>query len=481
MKKSLSRNFSVYMLKTIFSILTPLVMIPYVSRVLGAKGIGEVQYVQSWVSYFSLIAGLGISSYAVREGAKRRDDKEQLGLFSIEIIAISILSTISAYIFLCVFLHFFTSAKIYFSLFMICGLSIGATGLNTEWICTVFEDYDYISKRSILFQVISLILLFVFVKDSSNVLSYAIVLIMPIVAACLFNWFYGVKKIYWKCNLKLFSIKKHIIPILLIFGVGIASTIYTSLDSTMLGYMRGTEAVGIYTVASRLTKSVLSLVNASCVVFLPRLSYYAGKKEEKFYDLSGKVINILLLLAIPCSIGLVVLSKETIILFSGNGFSEAVLPMKILSLNLFFSALDGFLAWQILIPMNREKRLLIATIVGMTIDGILNVCFIPKWGVSGAALATLLAEISVCIVTVISCYDLVQWKSIIKNIIQCILASIPFIGVYRLTLILESSEKLCIIITVICCSVVYLLCLLALHNRTCIFLLKETKLKFIRR
>ena len=103
MKKSLTRNFSVYMLKNMVSIIVPLITIPYVSRILGPSGLGDVQYTQSWVSYFSLIAGLGISSYAVREGAKRRDEPQKLGEFSVEIVTISFLATIVAYLSFAIF------------------------------------------------------------------------------------------------------------------------------------------------------------------------------------------------------------------------------------------------------------------------------------------------------------------------------------------------------------------------------------------
>lgn len=462
MKKSLTRNFSVYMLKNMVSIIVPLITIPYVSRILGPSGLGDVQYTQSWVSYFSLIAGLGISSYAVREGAKRRDEPQKLGEFSVEIVTISFLATIVAYLSFAIFLCFFKTTGAQPSLFLVFSLLIGATGLNTEWICTVFEDYDYISKRSIAFQLLSVVLLFVLVKKSGDMVAYAVVLTMPTVATCLLNWIYGIKKIRWKYNVQTFSIKKHIKPIVYIFGVGVASTIYTSLDSTMLGYILDSEAVGIYTVASRLTKSVLSLINASCVVFLPRLSYYAGKDRKEFHALSSAV-------------GMFILAEEAIAFFSGNGFEAAVVPMRILTLNLFFSALDGFLAWQILVPLNREKNLLAATILGMITDAVLNAFLIPLNGVAGAAYATLIAEVCVCVVNVASCYDLVPFRAIVKNIVQCILAALPFGGVYSICVIAEAAGMARVFIMVICCPLIYIFILLLMRNKTCMDLLELMK------
>ena len=175
MAKSLSRNFSVYMLKNLVSIAVPLITILYASRALGPSGIGDVQYVQSWISYFSLIAGLGISSYAVREGSKLRDEYEKLQSFSSEIIEISVLSTAVAYVALWIFLRTVENLRPYTFLFVVCSLLVAATGLNTEWICTIFEDYDYISKRSILFQLASVVILFLLVKQRNDTIQYAVV------------------------------------------------------------------------------------------------------------------------------------------------------------------------------------------------------------------------------------------------------------------------------------------------------------------
>lgn len=472
--KSLTRNFSVYMLKSVFSIVIPLIMIPYASRVLGPTGIGSVQYAQSWVSYFSLIAGLGISSYAIREGSKIRDDAVALGKFSTEMVGISIISTVLSSILFVLFLIFFKQIEEYRLLLVICGLSIFGTGLNTEWVCTIFEDYDYVSKRSIAFQLIAVLVLFATVRKSADVNAYAVVLILPTLASMIVNIFYSKRNISWKIDKRTFSLVRHLKAIICIFGVSLASTIYLSLDSTMLGYIRGDESVGLYTAASRLTKSVLGLINASCTVFLPRLSYYAGKNQkEEFQNLVSRVMSILLLVAIPCAVGLFVLAKQTLVIFSGQGFIAAEVPMKILAINLIFSSIDGFLAWQVLIPMNKESVVLIATIIGSIADFILNYMLIPIAGVSGAALSTLLAEVCVCIITVGASTRIICFDRVKKNLAQYICVSISFLFVYREIESLFSSVITVVLLMVLICASVYILLLLLLKNDMILWLIKK--------
>lgn len=472
--KSLTRNFSVYMLKSVFSIVIPLIMIPYASRVLGPTGIGSVQYAQSWVSYFSLIAGLGISSYAIREGSKIRDDAVALGKFSTEMVGISIISTVLSSILFVLFLIFFKQIEEYRLLLVICGLSIFGTGLNTEWVCTIFEDYDYVSKRSIAFQLIAVLVLFATVRKSADVNAYAVVLILPTLASMIVNIFYSKRNISWKIDKRTFSLVKHLKAIICIFGVSLASTIYLSLDSTMLGYIRGDESVGLYTAASRLTKSVLGLINASCTVFLPRLSYYAGKNQkEEFQNLVSRVMSILLLVAIPCAVGLFVLAKQTLVIFSGQGFIAAEVPMKILAINLIFSSIDGFLAWQVLIPMNKESVVLITTIIGSIADFILNFMLIPIAGVSGAALSTLLAEVCVCIITVGASTRIICFDRVKKNLAQYICVSISFLFIYREIESSFSSVITVVLLMVLICASVYILLLLLLKNDMILWLIKK--------
>ena len=92
MKKSLTLNTILYTLKSIFSIVYPLITFPYISRVLSAEGVGQYSFSNSVVSYFLLIAALGTSTYAIREGAKIRDDREKFQKFAQEIFSINIIS-----------------------------------------------------------------------------------------------------------------------------------------------------------------------------------------------------------------------------------------------------------------------------------------------------------------------------------------------------------------------------------------------------
>mgnify|MGYP003494952074 FL=1 len=152
-KISLSLNAFLNSLRSVLNLLFPLITFPYVARVLSVNGVGIYNFSNTYVSYFILIAGLGIATYAVREGAKYRDNEEKISQFASQIFTINIYSTIIAYVLLVGSLLIFKNLHNYISCILIFGLQIIFTTIGTEWIYIIYEDYLYITIRSILFKI----------------------------------------------------------------------------------------------------------------------------------------------------------------------------------------------------------------------------------------------------------------------------------------------------------------------------------------
>ena len=167
-KKSLSVNAFLNGLRSVLNLIFPLITFPYVSRVLSVEGIGIFNFSNIYVGYFLLIAGLGVATYAVREGAKYRDNKELLSKFASQVFTINIYSTIIAYVLLLLSLIIFKSLHTYVLAILIFSLQIVFTTVGTEWVYTIYEDYSYITIRSIAFKIISILLLFIFVRKVAS-------------------------------------------------------------------------------------------------------------------------------------------------------------------------------------------------------------------------------------------------------------------------------------------------------------------------
>lgn len=163
--KSLGKNAFLNGFKNVLNLLFPLLTFPYVSKILSVEGIGQYNFAQATVSYFSLIAGLGISSYAIREGAKYRDDRNKFDTFASEVLLCNTISTIIAYLLLAFCMLFVDKLKSYALLIWVFSIQIVFTTIGIEWLYSIYEEYEYITVRSIAFKIISIILIFMFVKD----------------------------------------------------------------------------------------------------------------------------------------------------------------------------------------------------------------------------------------------------------------------------------------------------------------------------
>ena len=458
-QKSITLNLLVNGIRTLMSILFPLITFPYASRVLGAAGIGKVNYATSIISYFSLFAALGITTYAVREGSRIRDNKEEFNKFAKEMLNINLVTTFLSYGLLIVLLSFPILSE-YKKLLIILSAGIVFTTIGTEWLFVIQEEYAYITKRAILFQLISLVLLFMLVKSKDDYGWYASLTVISSGGSAILNFWHSRKFVDWRKKY-VFEYRKHLKPILLIFGTTLASSIYLTMDTTMLGAMKGDTATGIYTAAVKINTVINTLLSTISSTILPRISYYIGNGLKKeFQKLMQTSIDILFMAAMPISIGMICTSDILIVLFSGEEFISGNLASRILSIKLVFGGIDRVLANQICIPYKREKQVLISTCAGAGFNLIANAILIHFYSVTGAAVASLFSEMIVFVILSRYSKDLFNIKGLYTRVPYYFMASIWFFGVRWIVdgYITNLIIRLGVIIFI--CSIGYLLILL---------------------
>ena len=414
--KSLKKNAALNMTKTVMSLVFPLITFPYSSRVLGPVYIGKVNFAQSIVSYFALVAALGISTYAVRESAKLRDDREKLSVFVKEVFSLNMISTVVSYILFALALAVVPAFESYRKLLCVCGASVLFTTLGMDWLYTGLEEFKYITVRSIAFQFISLILLFVFVRNQNDYLKYAGISVVSSVGSNICNFIHA--RHFVDLRVKALSLKKHLKPVFTLFAMSAAVSIYTVLDTTMLGFIKGDEAVGIYTAATKINRMVIMMITAATAVLLPRLSYYADKDRNEFLRLANKAVQFVVMFSVPCAAGLFILSEPAVLLFSGEQFLPAVPVMKIMNAVIVLVSLGCLMGGNVLISAGKEKSSLASTVVGAVSNFSLNLIFIPKYGAAGAAIGTVCAEFLVTTTQFILGRKIIDWKNFFRIIVK---------------------------------------------------------------
>lgn len=461
---SVKLNFLMNAILTISAFIFPLITFPYVSRILLPEGTGKVSFATSVVTYFALFAQLGIPTYGIRACAKVRDNKEKLTRTVQEIFIINIVMSLITYIVFFLVLNIVPRMQADKTLFVITSSTILFNAIGMDWLYKGLEKYTYITIRSIIFKFIALLAMFMFVHQKSDYIVYGGISIFAGSASNICNLL-NVKKYIQIKPIGKYNIKQHMRPILIFFAMSCATTIYTNLDTVMLGFMKTDMDVGYYNAAVKIKNILLGIVTSLGTVLLPRASYYIENDYmEEFRRITQKAINFVFLISIPLTIYFILYAKEGILFLSGNAYSKAILPMQVIMPTLIFIGLTNIMGIQILVPLGREKIVLYSEIAGAIVDLFINILLIPRMAATGAAIGTLIAELAVWIVQfvalrydIIEAYKKVKYFAIILGIIiasmlsiwiklfrlgsfiTLVLTAIVFFGTYGVTLIIAKE------------------------------------------
>lgn len=429
-KVSLKKNAILNIIKQILKIAFPLITFPYVSRILHSENLGKYNFSLSIINYFSLIAGLGVNSYAIREGARLRESKSQFNKFACQVFTINIFTTLISYGLLVFLMITWKKLSDYRMLVIIQSTTILFTTLGTDWINSIYEDYEYMTKRYIFVKVISLICIFILVKKKNDYLIYAGIVTGSEILANLVNIFY-IKK-YTKIRIsKESQFIRHIVPLLILFSNSMAITIYSNSDITMLGFFKGDVPVGIYSVASKMYQIAKNLINAIIIVIIPRLAALLGEKNRNAYNgLLMKTLKAIMSFVFPIAIGMMMLGNEIIFIIGGKEYLSGAIALQLLCIGLFPAAINSIFFDGILIVNRAEIFCLISTIISAIINVLLNLVLIPLMSYVGAAITTVIAEIVGCVLAIYFSRKQHEMKfTIDKDIVSIFMGSIGVIGI----------------------------------------------------
>lgn len=396
---SLRRNFIMNMLLTVSSMLFPLVTFPYVSRILLPAGYGKVSFATSVISYFTMFAQLGIPVYGIRTCAQVRDDTALLFKTVREIFFLNLITTALSYLAFAGALFAIPRLGEEKPLLVLLSLNILLGTLGMEWLYKALEQYTYITLRSLFFKLLALAATFLFIHNPDDVLIYGGISIFAASASNLLNFlnlprmFQLSPSAFFLPGCPLARLKKHLKAALTFFAMACATTVYTNLDTVMLGFLTSDTQVGYYTAAVKIKSILVSLVTSLGAVLLPRASYYTQNGLQKQFDLLfGKALHFVLLLSLPLTAYFLLFAPEGIAFLSGPAYENAVTPMRIIMPTLLLIGLTNLMGMQILVPTGREKTVLYSVTAGALVNLFLNLLLIPRFSSTGAAIGTLSAE-----------------------------------------------------------------------------------------
>ena len=391
LQPSIKKNFAYKSVLTLSTYLINFITFPYVARVLGVERIGLVNFVDNTVNYFLLFATMGVGLLGVREIAAVKEDKKRRDQVYSSVLALNLLFTlVSLGIYLlCVVtipklcqydeLFYIGTAKILFTVFLV------------EWFFTGVENFRYITLRSILIKVLYIISVFLFVRDTSDYRLYFILTVGVVVLNALINQLYirEFVRVRWN-NIQLFKYLKQNVTL----GIyTLMTSMYLTFNVMYLGLVSNNTEVGYYTTAFKLYSVVLGFFTAFTNVMLPRMSsLLANGEKDRFQELVNRSFSVMATCCIPLILCSMIMAPQIVYILSGPGYEGAILPMRIIMPAAFAVGVAQVLAIQVLMPMKKDKVLLVASIIGAVVSLLINLLVVPYIESVGSAVVLLCSE-----------------------------------------------------------------------------------------
>lgn len=391
---TLKKNIFYSGLLTTANYIFPLITYPYVSRVLGVANIGICNFVDSIINYFLLFSALGIGTVGIREIAKNKNNEKNLQDTFSKLFTVNTFSTTIALIVLLISMHIVPKLEENYELMWIGVLKLVFNYLLIEWFFKGLEDFKYVTNRTILVRCIYVISVFIFIKDPSDVVPYYLLLTLTIVVNAIINVIYARK--YVKFKLKFSNLKYYTKSLSILGMYGVLTSLYTTFNVAFLGFVSTDIEVGYYTTSTKIHSIILMAFTAVTGVLMPRMaSILAQKRYNEFQLLIKKSIRVLLIFALPCIMFIEFFAPLIIQIIAGSGYEGAVLPLRIIAPLVLIIGLEQILINQSLMPLGRDKAVLINSILGAIVGIIANIILVPWLGSVGSAITWLISEVVV--------------------------------------------------------------------------------------
>ncbi len=463
--QSVKKNYVYNVLYQVLLIIVPLIVTPYVSRVLLPEGVGQYSYANSLITYFALFAALGFGYYAQREIAKERENAYGRSILFWEIFICRLLPTAVclAVNFTLVFTNVYGNESL---LMLVMSCNIAAVAFDVSYYFQGMEDFKKIVFRNVVVKIITVVLIFVLVDSSDDVWLYALINFGMVIIGNLTLWI-GLPGYLVKVKPSDIHPMRHMPGTLRLFIPTIVISIYTVLDKTLIGVITQSDAQnGYYEQADKIVKLALTVITCLGTVMIPRnTSEYKKGNIEKVRSNIYFASKFVWFLGTALAFGLAAATFNFNGWFFGVGYEQVNGIICVLSSLSVIIGLSNVTGTQYLIPVGRDKTFTLTVTAGAVINVALNIPLIMFFGAFGAAIATIIAECSVTAFQLICVRKELDVKKIIFSGIKNIIAGgIMFAVIFPMSVFLPSNVGFTVLIVFVGAAV-YFLCLFILRDR----------------
>ena len=461
---SVKKNVFFNMLFQILVTIAPIVTTPYISRTIGADGVGTYSFTLSNVTYFTLCTALGTVAYGTREISRNRNDKKQMSKLFLEIELLTVFASIVCLLFWGVFILITRSYRLYY---IILTLSIIATVLDISWLYAGIEKFKYTVTQNAIFKILGIISLFVFVKDKNDTPVYVLIMTLTTLLGNLSMWFY-LPRFVTLPPVKSLRVFRHFKEVIIYFIPTVAISIYTVLDKTLIGIITHSEYEnGYYEQATRIINMVKNLTFYSINVVLgARITYlFVEKKSEEIKRRIYQSIDVIFLIGYGSIFGLSAIADRLIPLYLGDGFDDVVKLIYWMCPLVIIVGVSNCLGFQYYTPAGLRTKSARYIITGSLVNLILNLILIPKYGTVGAVIGSIMAEATISALYLFNCDHYLSLNNLLQLSSKRVIAGSLMLLIVRMSGTVFTHNSISnLIILVAIGTIAYALILLSLRD-----------------
>lgn len=393
MKKSIFKNTIYKSLLSFVNIVVPLLVGPYIVRLLDVGLYGTYNKVLANFQLFLTFASFGIYTFGIREISKIRNDKEKVSQLLSNLFLISIITNFITIVFYVIF-ALKTSNGITTNLYLLMIIQIVANIFYIEYVNEALENYSFITIKTIIVKLIYVGSLFLLVHKPNDIIIYTIIINGTVLLNNLISFIYAKKRI--KFDFKKIKFKKYISPLITILIISNVDLLYSQLDRVMLGNFVNDVSVTLYYIPYYILSTLAAIPYSIINVSIPRLSYLIENEGKENYEIMlNKSLSSLLFIIVPICFGVFVLAKEVVVLYAGEKYLVIIPVLMVASIIRIIISIESTMTNLVMYPNNQENKILKYTMTFGILNFILNgiLVILGKFNPLNAMITTGIAEI----------------------------------------------------------------------------------------
>ena len=440
MNITIVKNYLYNLAFQLVRIILPLILIPYSAKFIGESALGVYQYAGSIMNWFILFGILGVNTYGNRQIAKVRDNEKLRNKTFFEIFYMQICNMLIAIAAYYIIIHFAVADNKFY--YYLTGLTMIATMLDITWFFYGVEDFKKASIRNTVVKCLSVFLIMLLCKTPEDIWCFILINVGSEIFGQLIMFLQLKHYLKYERVTLREAYKNHFKPAFQLFVPTIAISVYTLFDQTMVGSIYSQEHLVYYNASMGIIKMFLTFITSIGAVMLPRVTnvfYNKADGENKTRSYIDTTMKISMLLALPMSFGMMMISKSFISWYIPQWPSVGKLIQLGCPIVIFIS-MSNVTGIQFMVPTGMYKQYSISVITGSCINFCINLLLIPSYGALGATIGSVIAEMSVSFLQLLLIYPKLKINFMQKSYFEYAFATVIMsVVVYGVSIIFQDD------------------------------------------